>query len=49
MKKLFCILVFLFSANFLFAQTSTWKDDPMHFKLTFTVCTEAFQISSLKF
>jgi polyisoprenoid-binding protein YceI len=42
MKKLFCILVLLVYANFLFAQTSTWKDDPMHSKLTFTVVHRGF-------
>jgi len=42
MKKLFYILVFVISANFLFAQTSIWKDDPMHSKLTFTVVHRGF-------
>lgn len=42
MKKLSCIMVFLISANFLFAQSSTWKDDPMHSKLTFTVVHRGF-------
>jgi polyisoprenoid-binding protein YceI len=37
MKKLFAILILvLTSTNFAFAQT-TWKDDPWHSKLTFTV------------
>ena len=42
MKKLFSLLLILFSAHFLFAQTSTWKDDPMHSKLTFTVVHRGF-------
>jgi len=42
MKKLFSVLIILFSANFLFGQTSTWKDDPMHSKLTFTVVHRGF-------
>jgi polyisoprenoid-binding protein YceI len=42
MKKLFSVLIILFSINFLFAQTSTWKDDPMHSKLTFTVVHRGF-------
>ena len=36
MKKLFSILVVTFLSTALFAQT-TWKVDPMHSKLTFTV------------
>lgn len=42
MKKLFSFLIILFSTNFLFAQTTTWKDDPMHSKLTFTVVHRGF-------
>jgi len=43
MKKLFSILIIVFiSVNFSFAQTSTWKDDPMHSKLTFTVVHRGF-------
>lgn len=37
MKKALFILIILVWANFSFAQTTTWKDDPMHSKLTFTV------------
>ncbi|HRN58372.1 MAG TPA: YceI family protein, partial [Agriterribacter sp.] len=36
MKKLFSILTVLLLSTALFAQT-TWKADPMHSKLTFTV------------
>jgi polyisoprenoid-binding protein YceI len=42
MKKLLCILIFLVCANLLFAQTTTWKADPMHSKLTFTVVHRGF-------
>ena len=42
MKKLFSVLIILFSANFLLGQTATWKDDPMHSKLTFTVVHRGF-------
>jgi polyisoprenoid-binding protein YceI len=42
MKKSFFILVILISANFSFAQTTTWKDDPWHSKLTFTVTHQGF-------
>src|ERR1700676_326809 len=42
MKKLFAILILvLTSTNFTFAQT-TWKDDPWHSKLTFTVVHKGF-------
>jgi polyisoprenoid-binding protein YceI len=42
MKRLFSILVVaLISANFSFAQ-NTWKDDPSHSKLTFTVVHKGF-------
>jgi polyisoprenoid-binding protein YceI len=37
MKKLFTILFIIGAANYSFAQTTTWKDDPQHTKLTFTV------------
>jgi polyisoprenoid-binding protein YceI len=37
MKKLLTILSLTISASYSFAQTTTWKDDPMHTKLTFTV------------
>lgn len=42
MKKIFSALIILFSANILLAQTTTWKDDPMHSKLTFTVVHRGF-------
>jgi polyisoprenoid-binding protein YceI len=42
MKKLLFALVILVSANNLFAQTTTWKDDPWHSKLTFTVTHKGF-------
>ena len=43
MKKLFSIItIALISTNFSFAQTTTWKDDPMHSKLTFTVVHRGF-------
>ncbi|WHF51496.1 YceI family protein [Chryseobacterium gotjawalense] len=42
MKKLFFILTLLVSVNFLSAQTTTWKDDPWHSKLTFTVTHQGF-------
>jgi polyisoprenoid-binding protein YceI len=42
MKKIIFILIFALSlVNFSFAQTS-WKDDPMHSKLTFTVVHRGF-------
>ena len=37
MKKALTILLIIFSANFSFAQAKTWKDDPTHSKLTFTI------------
>lgn len=37
MKKLFTILFIIGAANCSFAQVTTWKDDPQHTKLTFTV------------
>jgi polyisoprenoid-binding protein YceI len=37
MKELLAILFTIISATCSFAQTSIWKDDPMHTKLTFTV------------
>jgi len=42
MKKLLVILFVLISANYSFAQTTTWKDDPQHSKLTFTVTHRGF-------
>ena len=42
MKKLIFIFIFAFGLiNLLFAQT-TWKDDPLHSKLTFTVVHKGF-------
>jgi polyisoprenoid-binding protein YceI len=41
MKKLFFILLILISANLTFGQT-TWKADPMHSKVTFTVVHRGF-------
>jgi polyisoprenoid-binding protein YceI len=41
MKKLLLVLAILSSINFSFAQT-TWKDDPWHSKLTFTVTHQGF-------
>lgn len=42
MKRLFSILVIILSTHFSFAQTTSWKDDPMHSKLTFTVTHKGF-------
>ena len=42
MKKLLFVLLILVSSNILFAQTTTWKDDPWHSKLTFTVTHKGF-------
>jgi polyisoprenoid-binding protein YceI len=42
MKKLFIALLILVSAKVSFGQTTTWKDDPMHSKLTFTVTHRGF-------
>lgn len=43
MKKLFSFFIIVFiSANFSIAQTTTWKDDPVHSKLTFTVVHRGF-------
>ena len=42
MRKLYSIFTFAFGLiNFLFGQTS-WKDDPLHSKLTFTVVHKGF-------
>jgi polyisoprenoid-binding protein YceI len=37
MKKILVFIAVLFFSSTLFAQTSTWKTDPMHSKLTFSV------------
>lgn len=42
MKKVFLIIVIIAFCGRSFAQTSTWKDDPMHSKLTFTVTHQGF-------
>jgi polyisoprenoid-binding protein YceI len=42
MKKLLFVFLILVSSNILFAQTTTWKDDPWHSKLTFTVTHKGF-------
>jgi len=42
MKKLLFVLLILVSSNILIAQTTTWKDDPWHSKLTFTVTHKGF-------
>ncbi|RZJ33814.1 MAG: polyisoprenoid-binding protein [Flavobacterium sp.] len=42
MKKAICFLTILIAANSSFAQTTKWKDDPMHSKLTFTVTHQGF-------
>lgn len=42
MKKLLFVLLILVSAEVSFGQTTTWKDDPMHSKLTFTVTHQGF-------
>ena len=42
MKKILFGLLILISSNILFAQTTTWKDDPWHSKLTFTVTHQGF-------
>ena len=42
MKKILFVLLILISSNILFAQTTTWKDDPWHSKLTFTVTHQGF-------
>ncbi|WP_299590254.1 YceI family protein [Mucilaginibacter sp.] len=42
MKKLLAILFVLISAGYSFAQTTKWKDDPDHSKLTFTVTHRGF-------
>ena len=41
MKKILFILLILMASNISFAQT-TWKDDPWHSKLTFTVTHQGF-------
>ncbi|MBZ5857845.1 YceI family protein [Flavihumibacter profundi] len=42
MKKLFFISAILVAGNFLFGQTTSWKNDPWHSKLTFTVTHKGF-------
>lgn len=42
MKKVLFLLTTLLSSNLLFSQTTTWKDDPWHSKLTFTVTHQGF-------
>lgn len=42
MKKLLLVLLVIGSSAVAFAQTTTWKDDPMHSKLTFTVTHKGF-------
>jgi polyisoprenoid-binding protein YceI len=42
MKKVFLVLAILVVTNISFAQTTTWKADPMHSKLTFTVTHKGF-------
>ena len=42
MKKILFVLLILISSNILFSQTTTWKDDPWHSKLTFTVTHQGF-------
>ena len=42
MATLLFYLTLLFSVQFSFGQTTTWKDDPMHTKLTFTVTHKGF-------
>jgi polyisoprenoid-binding protein YceI len=37
MKKFLAILLIIISVNCSFAQVTTWKDDPTHAKLTFTI------------
>ena len=37
MKHILAFITGIFLSSTLFAQTTTWKDDPMHSKLTFTV------------
>ena len=37
MKHLLVFITVIFFSSTMFAQTTTWKDDPMHSKLTFTV------------
>ena len=42
MKKLLVVLLILISAKASFGQITTWKDDPMYSKLTFTVTHRGF-------
>ncbi len=42
MKKILFSFLILLAANFSYGQKTTWKDDPMHSKLTFTVVHRGF-------
>lgn len=42
MKKLLIVLIIIASARYSNGQTTTWKDDPMHSKLTFMVTHKGF-------
>jgi len=42
MKKLLFVFAILVWTNISFAQSTTWNDDPMHSKLTFTVTHKGF-------
>jgi polyisoprenoid-binding protein YceI len=42
MKHILFFITLIFSYSTLFAQTTTWKDDPLHSKLTFTVTHRGF-------
>jgi polyisoprenoid-binding protein YceI len=42
MKRLIVFIAVISFSSTLFAQTTTWKDDPMHSKLTFTVTHQGF-------
>ncbi len=41
-KLLFVLLILISAAKISFGQTTNWKDDPMHSKLTFTVTHRGF-------
>jgi polyisoprenoid-binding protein YceI len=42
MKKLLAVVMILGSSNILWAQATSWKSDPWHSKLTFTVTHKGF-------
>jgi len=42
MKRIIVFIALIFFSSNLFAQTTTWKDDPLHSKLTFTVTHRGF-------